>query len=155
MKIPLAGRFGDLPGFERDTTVHLSGIGYEACEEAFMPQILTANHLWEMGHDKIVGINIPREEKSVGMQWVTQGVMFLKFETRDDAETFKDKVHGVKIMSGTSRRDHFRDLRVAWACHDMDALDRRGGLHPSEPRYFDEVWDFLPRRAQSYGIDCQ
>ena len=59
------------------------------------------------------------------------------------------------IMSGTSRRDHFRDLRVAWACHDMDTLERRRGLHPSEPRYFDEVWYFLPRHAQSYGVDCQ
>ena len=157
MKTPPTGRFEDIPGWhiERDTTLHLSGIGYEAYEEDFMPQILTADHYWDMGHNKIVGINIPREEKSVGMQWVTRGVLFLKFETRADAETFKDRVHGIEIMSGTSRRDHFRDLRVTWAHHDMDTFDRRGPLHPNKPRYFGDVWKFLPKHMQGSGIDYQ
>ena len=156
-KIPLTGRFEDVPGWciERDTTLHLSGIGYEAYEEDFLPRILTADYLWKMGHSRIVGINIPREEKSSGMQWINKGVMFLKFETRADAETFKERVHGIRIMSGVSRRDHFRDIRVMWARHDMDAFDRRGGLHANKPRYFDEVWEFLPRSVQDTGFDHQ
>ena len=156
-KIPPMGKFEDVPGrcVERDTTLHLSGIGYEAYEEEFLPRILTADHFWKMGHNRIVSINIPREEKPSGMQWVNKGVMFLKFETRADAETFKGKVHGIKIMSGTGRRDRFRDIRVTWAHHDMDTFDRRGGLHANKPRYFEDVWDFLPRRVQDTGFDYQ
>ena len=120
-----------------------------------MPQILTADHYWDMGHDKIVGINIPRMERSSGMRWITRGVMFLKFETRADAQTFKDRVHGMVIMSGTSRRDHLRDLRVTWAHHDMDKFDCRGPLRPNKPRYFGDVWKFLPRHVQGSGIDYQ
>ena len=126
----------------------MSGIGYEAYEEDILPQILTANYYWEMGHRRIVGLNIPREEKSFGMQWVTKGVMFLRFKTRADAEVFKEKVHGIEIMSGTGHRDHLRDLRVTWAHHEMDTFDCRSQLHPKRPRYFGDVWKFLPKELQ-------
>ena len=104
-----------------------------------------------MGHDKIVGINIPRQMTSVGMLWVTRGVMFLKFRTHVDAETFMDRVHGISVMSGNSQGDHLRDLRVTWAHRDLDTYDNRGRLHPNRPRYFGNVWVFLPKHVQ--GLD--
>ena len=150
MEIPPTGRFEDIPGWriERGTTLHLSGIGFEAYEEDFLPQILTANHYWDMGHGKIVGIFIPREERSSGMQWITRGIMFLKFRTRADARILKNRVHGIKIMTGTSRRDHLRDLRVTWARRDMDTFDHKESLCPHKPRYFGDVWKFLPKHVQ-------
>ena len=147
------GRFEDVPGCERDTTLRLSGIGCEAYEDDFMPQILTANYLWEMGHDKIVCAYIPREEKTAGMRWITLGVMFLKFRTQVDAETFMNRVHGVEIASGDSHSGRYRDLRVTWAREDMDTFERERQLHPKKPRYFDNVWKFLPRHIQDVGID--
>ena len=99
-----------------------------------MPQILTANHLWEMEHDKIVGVNIPREEKSAGMRWVTRGVMFLKFKTRANVEAFKDSVHGIVIMSDTDHRDRLPDFRVTWLLQGMGTHGYWGRLYPKKPR---------------------
>ena len=87
------------------------------------------------------------------MRWITLGVMFLKFRTQVDAETFMNRVHGVEIASGDSHSGRYRDLRVTWAREDMDTFERERQLHPKKPRYFDNVWKFLPRHIQDVGID--
>ena len=66
-----------------------------------------------------------------------------------------DRIHGVRVMSGSSRRDYFRDLRANWAYQDMDTFDRKGDLHPKKPRYFEDIWRFLPRRIQGWAADNQ
>ena len=89
------------------------------------------------------------------MQWVTRRVMFLNFKTRADVEAFKDGVHGIVITSDIDHRDHLSDFRVNWAYQDMDTFDRKGDLHPKKPRYFEDIWRFLPRRIQGWAADNQ
>ena len=106
-----------------------------------MPLVMTAFGNWEVGHQKIIGINVLRTASHVAGvgTYVNRGQILIRFADGTYMDEYARLIGGRTLVC--DQTGSTRELRSRPADRDLDLSRRAGRDMMLSARFFDEVWD--------------